>query len=77
MGEITDLICAGKPLTKELADYGHIFGEIVELAGGKCDKASVQAAVRRELGSVCARILENTAVFKDPATTAEFLRNAL
>ncbi len=77
LGEITDLICAGKPLTKELADYGYIFGEIVELAGGKRDKASVQAAVRRELGSVCARILENTAVFKDPATTAEFLRNAL
>ena len=31
--------------------------------------------MKKELGSVCARILENTAVFKDKMTTVKFMQN--
>ncbi len=77
LDEIADIICAGKALPKALSDYAFIFGEITELTQGKRDKASVAAAVKKELGSVCSRILENTAVFKDDALTVDFLRHAL
>ena len=35
--------------------------------------SSAEEAVRRELASVCFRILGNTAVFKEAEETAEFL----
>ena len=43
-----------------------IFAQHPELGAGE--------ALKRELGSVCGRILQNTAVFKDRGLTVKFLR---
>lgn len=77
LGEIVDLIVNDKDLTAELADYKQVFAEIVALTGGKRDKANVENAVKNELGSICSRILDNTAVFKEKRLTVDFINNIL
>ena len=74
LGEVEDLIVQGKPLTEELKEFGLVYKEIKEICGGDISKESVHSAVKKELGSVCNRILENTAVFKDKKDTVEFMR---
>ena len=73
-----DTICKcihdGKDLPKELQDYRSVFGEIKAICGGSRDMSDVQNAVKQELGSVCHRILQNTAVFKTHELTEKFLR---
>ena len=66
------LVENGKPLTEELADFKLIYDEVKEIYA-KDKKAGVQSAIRKELGSVCSRILDNTAVFKDKKQTVKFL----
>lgn len=75
LGEIAECICNGAQLPRSLADYSDIYGEIVALCGGRRDRASVDDAIKAELGSVCKRILYNTAVFKDKAETVKFLKD--
>ena len=36
-------------------------------------KIDVHGAMKKELGSICSRILENTAVFKDRQQTIKFM----
>lgn len=72
LGAIADLIVRGEPLTEEYAAFSMIYDEIVALCAGDYSAENVSLAVRRELGSVCRRILENTAVFKDRADTVRF-----
>ncbi len=43
------------------------------MCNGKRDRKSVERAISDELGSVCYRILENTAVFKDKKQLAQFI----
>lgn len=74
LGAIADAICSGKGFPEELKDYAFVYGEILALCNGKTDKDGVDKAIKQELGSVCSRILENTAVFKDKGITADFLK---
>lgn len=73
LGEIVECICAERPLPEHLKDFEFIYGEILNIAGDKRGKADVENAVKQELGSVCYRILQNTAVFKDKKQTKAFL----
>lgn len=66
------LIESGKPLTEELADFTLVYDEVRKIYAGD-KKADIQSAIRKELGSVCSRILDNTAVFKDKKQTVKFL----
>jgi len=70
---VADCICDNGKLPGELRDYEFIYGEIVALCNGKRDRKSVERAISAELGSVCYRILENTAVFKDKKQLAQFI----
>lgn len=65
-------ITAGK-LTKDLSDFKLVYDEAKSIyeADGKRD---VHDAMRKELGSICGRILHNTAVFKNDGQFIEFLK---
>lgn len=71
---IKNAIVRGEPLPAELSAHKFIYGEILNILGGSRGAAEVERAIRDELGSVCLRILENTAVFKDRKLTEEFVR---
>lgn len=75
LGEIENCICAGEALPESLKDFEFIYGEIANILDGKRERAEVQSAIKQELGSVCYRILQNTAVFKDAETTERFIEN--
>ena len=75
LGEIKALIVEGKGLSEELKDYQMIYDEILSLLNGERSEAAVDAAIKDELGSVCERILDNTAVFKDRALTVAFMED--
>ena len=51
------------------------WGELAETLAGNHDREAIRQAVHDELGSVCYRILGNTAVFKQKATTQTFLES--
>lgn len=74
LGEIKNGITSGKGLPEGLADYRFVYDEIMRILKGKTDSAAVDAAIRQELGSICGRILQNTAVFKDDALTVKFIK---
>ena len=71
--EIKGLIHNGLGLTEALEDYHMIYDEIVSLCNGDYSLENISKAIEDELGSVCSRILENTAVFKDVKYSIEFL----
>ncbi len=73
--EIKELIHGGKPLTEELKDFKLPYDEIVALCNGDTSLSNVEECIKRELGSVCYRILENTAVFKDRKYTIKFMED--
>lgn len=75
LGELAGLISECKPLGGELSEFAGIYDEIIQLSDGDFSRQNVDMAVRRELGSVCSRILENTAVFKDKMQTVKFLED--
>ena len=75
LGEIKKLIVEGKPLTAELKDFHMIYDEIVVLCNNDFSDENVSEAIKKELGSVCYRILENTAVFKEDALTIKFMED--
>ena len=75
LGEIKQLIHEGKGLTEQLADYHMIYDEIVELCNGDYSLDNIARAIEDELGSVCSRILDNTAVFKDVKYSVKFLED--
>ncbi len=73
LGDIAELIVNAQPLTDELSEFSMIYDEIIALCGGCYEKENVLRAIGNELASVCTRILENTAVFKDKMQLAEFV----
>lgn len=73
--QIKELIINKKELTAELKDFHMIYDEIVELCNDNFTYENVSKAVETELGSVCYRILENTAVFKDDTLTIKFMED--
>ena len=75
LGALEGLIVRGEPLTAELKDYALVYDEVKALCKGDYSKGNVDLAVRKELGSVCNRILDNIAVFKDKKDTVAFARD--
>lgn len=58
-------------LTEELAEFKLVFDETRKLCKGT-DAAAIHEAMQTELGSICYRILQNTAVFKTENETLRF-----
>lgn len=74
LGRVKKHIFEGSPLTDDLRQFDMFYNEAAALYGsGKYD---VDTAVREELGSICRRILENTAVFKREQDFLAFLSEA-
>jgi UDPglucose--hexose-1-phosphate uridylyltransferase len=69
LSEIEKCIAEHQPLKEELQAFGLVYDEVKAMGG------DVHVAMQRELGSICGRILENTAVFKDRNLTVEFLKD--
>lgn len=60
-------------LPADMADFKYIYDEIIKENGKDYTKVEAHIAIKAELGSVCERILDNTAVFKTNEETAQFL----
>ena len=73
LGQIEDALVSREPLPDAERDFAPQWEELVRLLDGSRDRAVIHAAIQDELGSVCERILENTAVFKHKELTREFL----
>lgn len=71
--QIKQLIVERKVLTDELKDFQMVYDEIVELCNNDFSSENVSISIQKELGSICYRILENTAVFKDDNLTIKFM----
>ncbi len=76
MGELEKLLVAGKELPAEMSDFALVFDEMKAMRKTFTAEEAAQAT-KDELASVCYRILQNTAVFKTVAETADFLKGAL
>jgi UDPglucose--hexose-1-phosphate uridylyltransferase len=73
LGVIENALADGDPLPRSVGEFTLEWDELNATLHGNRDRDAIQAAVRDELGSVCHRILENTAVFKRKETTRSFL----
>ncbi|KFJ01200.1 galactose-1-phosphate uridylyltransferase [Bifidobacterium stellenboschense] len=73
LAAIEDALVHGKGLPDGMDEFGLVWDELTAALDGGRDRETVRAAIRDELGSVCERILANTAVFKDRTFTAAFL----
>ncbi len=69
LAEIEKMIEQNKQLPPEYAAFKLIYDEVKAIGG------NVHEAMKKELGSICSRILENTAVFKDKKQTVEFVKD--
>lgn len=74
--ELGDYISRGEALPEKFAAFSMIAEEIKAFCNGDFSRENVTSATKKELGSVCYRILENTAVFKDRKDTEAFLKLA-
>lgn len=75
LGKIEKIIEDNGEFSSEYKEFGLVYGETKSLyESGKF--SSVHAAMQEELGSICYRILENTAVFKTEADFCAFLKIA-
>ena len=74
LSEVEKIIEAKKPLPPEYAQFKLVYDETKELYEG--GKYTVHEAMQEELGSICYRILKNTAVFKEQKHLLEFLKTA-
>ena len=75
LGKIEALIEAKKQLPPEYAAFKLVYEETKALyESGKY--SDIHSAMREELGSICYRILENTAVFKEEKDLKLFLKTA-
>ncbi|MGV2516548.1 UNVERIFIED_CONTAM: hypothetical protein FO517_21710 [Bacillus subtilis] len=70
---IADAIEPGADLPADLEPFRLLFDETKEALSGSTDRAAIDAAIRDELGSICERILDNTAVFKHKEQTLAWL----
>ncbi|KAB5608715.1 UDP-glucose--hexose-1-phosphate uridylyltransferase [Bifidobacterium jacchi] len=73
LGRIEDALAAGEPLPDEVSEFSLEWDELSAALNGNRDRDAIREAVHDELGSICERILGNTAVFKRKETTLAFL----
>lgn len=71
---LEEALVADTGLPEQVADFSLEYGEITKTLKGSQDPDKVHKVLKSEIGSVCVRILGNTAVFKRPEQTEEFLR---
>lgn len=75
LGIVEEALAEGRDLPDEVSEFSLEWGELAETLAGNHDREAIRQAVHDELGSVCYRILGNTAVFKRKATTQTFLES--
>ena len=75
LNEIKNLLHEGKGLTEELKDFSMVYDEIKALCNNDYSLDNIEAQIKEELGSICYRILGNTAVFKDDKYTIKFMED--
>ena len=75
LGIVEEALAEGRDLPDEVSEFSLEWGELAETLAGNHDREAIRQAVHDELGSVCYRILGNTAVFKQKATTQTFLES--
>lgn len=68
LGQIEKAIEEQRELPEEYAAFRLVYDEVKGMGG------DVHEAMKTELGSICSRILDNTAVFKDKRQTVRFLK---
>lgn len=74
LAAIEDALAAGRPLPAEVGEFTLVWDELTHALDGSRDRDAIQAAMIDELGSICHRILGNTAVFATHEQTEAFLR---
>ena len=72
---IEDCLVGGTPLPEDYQEFSMIYAELQAMAPS-FTKETAHEAVKRELASVCERILGNTAVFPTQEETAQFMQKA-
>ncbi len=83
---VENVILSECPLPEDMQEFQMVYDETLDLfrkvkhmigTGGTpmAAKMTVHMCMQQELGSICYRILENTAVFKDKKQTVAFLEN--
>ena len=75
LGIVEEALAEGRDLPDEVSEFSLEWGELAETLAGNRDREAIRQAIHDELGSVCYRILGNTAVFKRKATTQTFLES--
>lgn len=70
LGALEAILAAGEDLPAEYEEFRLVYEEVRRRGG------DLHTAMREELGDICNRILENTAVFKDKNETVDFLHAA-
>lgn len=73
LGGIEEALVAGETLPEALSEFSLVWRELTRGLKGSRDRETIRAAIRDELGSVCFRILGNTAVFPSKELTRRFL----
>lgn len=73
LGAIEDALVSGGDLPDAVGEFALEWEELTAALAGNREREAVRAAIREELGSVCERILGNTAVFKTKEQTRGFL----
>ena len=74
LAQVEDCIVKGSQLPSDLMEFEMVYNETKSLAKSLSAKA-VHAAMQQELGSICYRILQNTAVFKTDEQFTAFLKS--
>ena len=73
LGIVEEALAEGRDLPDEVSEFSLEWGELAETLAGNRDREAIRQAIHDELGSVCYRILGNTAVFKRKTATRAFL----
>lgn len=74
LAHLEDALVAGEPLPRSEQEFGLIWNELLAALRGNREREAVRAAIRDELGSVCERILRNTAVFPTHGHALDFMQ---
>lgn len=74
LGSLENVIANNQPLPESLSRFKLVYDEINSALNAR-DKASVHSAMEDELASICGRILQNTAVFKEEKDFVDFLQS--
>ena len=73
LAQLENALAEGQPLPTSVSEFTLEWDELTAALNGNRDRAAIHQAVHEELGSVCERILGNTAVFKTKEQTVAFL----